>query len=77
MLKELRRVLEIEKGFRICLHDKDWIIGADIVDNIQYSIENSRKTVLIITNNFAKSNWCQCELAMAHHHLLSEVRIIS
>ena len=70
----LRKVLEQKKGLTLCLHDRDWLAGVDIVENIQQSIERSRKVVLIITNAFARSNWCQLELTMAQHRLFSEDR---
>ena len=70
----LRGILEDEFNFNICLHDRDWLGGIDIVDNIQQSIDKSRKVVLIITNAFAKSNWCQFELTMAQHRLFSKDR---
>ena len=70
----LRNVLEHKNELKLCLHDRDWLAGVDIVDNIQQSIERSRKVVLIITNAFARSNWCQFELTMAQHRLFSEDR---
>ena len=70
----LRNVLEHKNELKLCLHDRDWLAGVDIVENIQQSIERSRKVVLIITNAFARSNWCQLELTMAQHRLFSEDR---
>ena len=70
----LRTSLESDHKLQLCLHDRDWLGGIDIVDNIQQSIERSRKVVLIITNAFARSNWCQLELTMAQHRLFSEDR---
>ena len=68
----LRTVLEKQNKLKLCLHDRDWLAGVDIVENIQQSIDWSRKVVLIITNAFARSNWCQLELTMAQHRLFSE-----
>ena len=61
--------LEEEHNLRLCLHDRDWLAGRDIVDNIVTSIENSRKTVLIVSNAFAISQWCHFELAMVQTRL--------
>ena len=61
--------LEEEHNLRLCLHDRDWLVGRDIVDNIVTSIENSRKTVLIVSNAFAISQWCHFELAMVQTRL--------
>ena len=30
----------------------------------------SRKTLFLLTNAFAKSEWCQLELTLAQHHLI-------
>ena len=69
-------LLKMEKdwGLKLCLHDRDWIIGQDIVQNIVDSIQNSRKVILIINNAFARSQWCQLELTLAQHHLLENER---
>ena len=68
----LRPLLEGKHGMKLCLHDRDWLAGRDIVDNILSSIEDSRKTVLVVTNAYACSNWCQLELTMAQHQLFAE-----
>ena len=70
----LRRVLEDEEGLSLCLHDRNWLPGIDIVDNISESIRCSRKTVLVVTNAFTQSNWCQLELIMAQQRQFSEDR---
>ena len=62
--------LEEEYRLRLCFHDRDWIAGRDIVDNIVMSIENCRKTVLIVSNAYAISQWCHFELAMVQTRLL-------
>ena len=56
--------LESDHNIRLCLHDRDWLPGRDIIENIVQSIENSRMTVLIVSNAFAISQWCHVELAM-------------
>ena len=70
----LRHVLESKHNLKLCLHDRDWLGGVDIVDNIIASIEKSRKVVLVVTNSFAASNWCQLELTMAQHRIFSKDR---
>ncbi|XP_070532915.1 toll-like receptor 2 [Ptychodera flava] len=60
--------------FKICVHYKDFIPGKAIIDNILDSIENSRKTVLVLSPNFVKSEWCHFEMQMAHHRLFEDRR---
>jgi toll-like receptor 13 len=55
----------LEKKFRVCIHDKDFIPGSDIADNIIGAIRNSKKTMLIISKHFIHSEWCMYEFNMA------------
>ena len=66
--------VEGKLNLRLCLHDRDWLAGIDIVDNIANSIVKSRKVILIISNAFMRSQWCQMELTMAQHHLFQQDR---
>ena len=67
-------IVEGEMECSVCLHDRDWLAGIDIVDNISSSVLTSRKVILVISNAFARSQWCQLELTMAQHHLLEQDR---
>ncbi|XP_064628771.1 toll-like receptor 6 [Lineus longissimus] len=74
VLRVLRPKLEDEAGYQICLHDRDFTVGEDIVDNIIMSIDQSRKTILVLSDNFAKSQWCQLEMSLAQHKLFEDNR---
>jgi len=65
VIHELRPRLETDENLRLCIHQTDFLPGQDIVENIVESIEASRKCLLIVSNAFAESNWCQFEMAMA------------
>ncbi|KAL4241140.1 Toll-like receptor 5 [Mactra antiquata] len=54
-----------DKGLKLCLHDKDFIPGNNIADNIVEAISNSRKTICILSKAFLKSQWCLYEFNMA------------
>ena len=63
--------LQYKGNIRLCLHDRDWLAGPDVADNIIDSIENSHKTILILSNHFVQSQWCELEMSMAQHKLLT------
>ena len=56
---------------KFCVAQRDFIVGATIIDNIVRSINQSRKVVCIISQNFLKSGWCKEELLLGHHESLS------
>ncbi|VDH89435.1 Hypothetical predicted protein [Mytilus galloprovincialis] len=50
------------KGFRCCLHERDFIPGNTIMNNIVQNIKRSVKVVFLLSENSKASNWCQIEL---------------
>ena len=52
-------------GLNICIHDRDFVPGVDIAENITNAIHNSRRIVFVMTPAFLKSYWCMFELNMA------------
>ncbi|CAH1263388.1 TLR1 [Branchiostoma lanceolatum] len=57
--------MEADLGFKGCVADRDFVPGKSVIDNIIYSIENSYKTLLILTPNFVTSEWCKYETQQA------------
>ena len=74
VVRHLLPRLETEGRYRLCLHQRDWPIGREISENIVESIEASRKVIVVLSNNFARSQWCRMELEMANHRRLSNWR---
>ncbi|XP_064614500.1 toll-like receptor 2 [Liolophura sinensis] len=62
---DLRKVLEVENDFSLCLHDRDFIPGGNIQQSIVDAMNNSRKIILVINKAFMKSEWCEFEVQMA------------
>ncbi|XP_070550173.1 toll-like receptor 13 [Ptychodera flava] len=62
------------QNFKLCLHERDFMPGTDIFENILDSIDNSHKTVLILSPHFAESEWCYFEMRMAQTHLFESKR---
>ncbi|XP_061196726.1 protein toll-like [Saccostrea echinata] len=63
-----------EQKFQLCLHQRDFTVGAPIAENIIDSIERSRHTILVISTNFVRSEWCLMEFRTAFHQSLIEKR---
>ncbi|XP_033750362.1 toll-like receptor 4 [Pecten maximus] len=67
-----RRLEESAHEFRLCLHHKHFVPGACISDNIIDSVERSRHTIMVLSPNFLKSEWCILEFRKAFHQSLME-----
>ncbi|XP_070555094.1 toll-like receptor 13 [Ptychodera flava] len=61
-------------NFKLCLHERDFMPGTDIFKNILDSIDNSHKTMLVLSPHFAESEWCYFEMRMAQSCLFDEKR---
>ncbi|XP_043827382.1 toll-like receptor 6 [Dromiciops gliroides] len=61
-----------DEDIRICLHERNFVPGKSIVENIINCIEKSHKSIFILSPNFIQSEWCHYELYFAHHKLFHE-----
>ncbi|XP_071142268.1 toll-like receptor 4 [Mytilus edulis] len=66
--------LEKINGLSLCLHDRDFAAGRLIMDNIIDAIFESKKVVLVISEEFLKSSWCEFELDMARMKMFQDNR---
>ncbi|GFY53343.1 toll-like receptor 2 type-1 [Trichonephila inaurata madagascariensis] len=57
-----------------CLPDRDFVAGYSAVDNIAAAIEQSRTTLLILSNEYLNSDWCRFEAEIAQHKLFEDSR---
>ncbi|KAK0062694.1 toll-like receptor 2 [Biomphalaria pfeifferi] len=60
------------KPFRLCIHQRDFVPGKTIFDNIVDSIEASRHTIIVLSPSFMKSHWAMEELRQAYRQSLVE-----
>ncbi|XP_069120259.1 toll-like receptor 4 [Argopecten irradians] len=65
VLGDLLKNLEENSQLSVCLHQRDFIAGRNIAENITNAIHNSRKTLVILSPDFLRSNWCMFELNIA------------
>ncbi|XP_026702956.1 toll-like receptor 1 [Athene cunicularia] len=65
----------LEKGegcVQLCQHERNFVPGKSIVENIINCIEKSYKSIFVLSPNFVQSEWCHYELYFAHHKLFTE-----
>jgi hypothetical protein len=62
--------LEGRMGLRLCVHERDFVIGYDIVDNIAECVEHSKKVMMVFSRHFVRSQWCQFELTYCLRHVM-------
>ncbi|XP_067134553.1 toll-like receptor 13 [Centruroides vittatus] len=67
--KKLVVKIEEDFGLRVCIDQRDFLAGNDITDNIVHSIDNSRKVVFVLSQNFVRSEFCKFEMQLAQHRL--------
>ncbi|KAH8260406.1 hypothetical protein KR026_011036, partial [Drosophila bipectinata] len=63
-------VERLENGnhkFRLCFYLRDWLAGEAIPECINRSVKDSRRIIILMTNNFLKSNWGRLEFRLALH----------
>ncbi|XP_071093063.1 toll-like receptor 3 [Haliotis cracherodii] len=70
VIRNMLPVLEGYENLKLCVHDRDFEVGKLIVDNIIDAIETSRKIVIVLSNEFAISDWCLFELNLIQRHVL-------
>ncbi|XP_038607876.1 toll-like receptor 10 [Tachyglossus aculeatus] len=56
----------------VCLHERNFVPGKSVVENIISCIEKSRKSIFVLSPHFIQSEWCHYELCFAHHQLFQE-----
>lgn len=61
-----------EPRYNLCIHERNFMPGKSIVENIINAIELSRRTVIILSNEFVESDWGMLEFSVAHHQMLKD-----
>ncbi|KAM3955813.1 protein toll-like [Aphomia sociella] len=61
-------------GFRLCVHTRDWVVGEWIPVQIARTVENSRRTIILLSRYFLDSVWGRLEFRTAHKTAMREGR---
>ncbi|XP_077002481.1 toll-like receptor 7 [Tamandua tetradactyla] len=74
VLEELVAKLEDprEKHFNLCLEERDWLPGQPVLENLSQSIQLSKKTVFVMTDNYAKTENFKIAFYLSHQRLMDE-----
>lgn len=71
VLEELAPILENgNSSYKLCLHYRDFPEEGLISDTILQAIDSSRRTILILSKNFIKTEWCHFDFKSAYHQML-------
>uniref|UniRef100_A0A3P9IM08 Toll-like receptor 18 n=1 Tax=Oryzias latipes TaxID=8090 RepID=A0A3P9IM08_ORYLA len=58
--------------YRLCIHERDFMPGKWIIDNIIENIESSRKILFVLSRHFVNSEWCNYELYFAQQRAMGK-----
>ncbi|KAM3873508.1 toll-like receptor 18 [Diretmus argenteus] len=58
--------------YRLCIHERDFMPGRWIIDNIIDNIESSRKVIFVLSRHFVNSEWCNYELYFAQQRSMGK-----
>jgi TIR domain len=59
---------------RLCVHERDFPPGQEIIGNIWNKMEHSRKVILVVSKNFTKSHYCDYEMNLARMQSIEQGR---
>lgn len=71
--EQLMPCLESSKPpYNLCIHERDFMPGKWIIDNIIENIESSRKVIFVLSRHFVNSEWCNYELYFAQQRTIGK-----
>nr|WHT06284.1 toll like receptor 18 [Syngnathoides biaculeatus] len=59
-------------SYRLCIHERDFMPGRWIIDNIIDNIESSHKVIFVLSRHFVNSEWCNYELYFAQQRAMGK-----
>lgn len=71
LLPELERN---DNPYKVCIHIRDWVPGQFIAEQVVNSVRDSRRTLVVLSNNFLNSVWGKLEFKTAHTQAIRDGR---
>lgn len=72
VFQTLSSTLEVEQSYRLCIPTRDFDIGASIADQIEAKMKESKKIIIVMSNDFAQDEWCQFQLEKAQERIRNQ-----
>ncbi|XP_054083392.1 protein toll-like [Zeugodacus cucurbitae] len=70
----LPQLEQSEPPFCVCTHERNWLAGAYIPEQIIESVDQSRRTIIVLSQHFIESDWARMEFRTAHQCSMKEGR---
>lgn len=68
VLKLVEKMEKYEPYLKLCIYERDFQIGSVISESVVQSVAVSKRTLLVISDAFSKSQWCRWETQLAKYH---------
>ena len=65
----------LDPPYNVCLHERDFVIGFPICENISKAVNGSKCTICVVSRNWLESDWCQFEFRVAHSMATVEKKV--
>ncbi|XP_060523324.1 toll-like receptor 2 [Cylas formicarius] len=67
----LVKTLENQEPFyKLCVYERDFLVGNFISECVLVCMAQSRKTLIVVSDNYAQSQWCRWESHVAEYYRL-------
>ncbi|XP_073709040.1 toll-like receptor 5 [Garra rufa] len=76
LLKRLDSQFSEQNALRCCFEERDFIPGEDHLTNMRNAIQNSHKTLCVVSERFLKDGWCLETFNLAQCRMLVELKDI-
>ncbi|XP_052390674.1 toll-like receptor 5 [Carassius gibelio] len=76
LLKKLDSQFSEQNTLRCCFEERDFIPGEDHLTNMRNAIQNSLKTLCVVSEHFLKDGWCLETFNLAQCRMLVELKDI-